>query len=158
MDKSYEWIQGLGLESHPEGDYFKQIEKSPTTIVIEGKERSLYTSIYFLLEENNPSRFHRLSSDEMWYFHEGKSLIIHMLKQDGTYQQIEMGLDSSKGQVLQYCVPKGTIFGSSVDSDYALVSCMVSPGFEFEDFELFSKEQLIALFPEHEDIITKLTP
>ena len=62
-----------------------------------------------------------------------------------------------KGQQLHYCVPKGTIFGSTVDNGYALVSCLVAPGFEFEDFELFARADLLALYPEHKTIIERLT-
>ena len=58
-----------------------------------------------------------------------------------------------------FLVPKDTIFGSTVlnKNSYSLVSCVVSPGFDFKDFELFSEEQLLVDFPDHQDIIKKLT-
>ncbi|MCW3742729.1 cupin domain-containing protein, partial [Burkholderia cenocepacia] len=118
--------------------YFRQTKKASDTINLAGKGRALYTSIYFLLEETNPSHFHRLTAD-------------------GHYEAVTLGLDISKGQQLHYCVPKGTILGSTVDKDDALVSCLVAPGFEFEDFELFERADLLATYPEHKEMIEHLT-
>lgn len=157
MNTSEEIIHSLGLKAHPEGGFFKQIEKSSDYVLMQGKHRSLYTSIYFLLEKDNPSRFHRLTSDEMWYFHLGQPLALHLLYPDGSYKKVKLGSDVTKGQNLQFRVPKGVIFGSTVDQDYALVSCMVAPGFEFSDFELLSQDMLLKDYPEHEEIIKKLT-
>ena len=66
MDKNTPeyWVNQLSLEPHPEGGYFKQTFKSNE--VVAGRERVLYTSIYFLLESGNVSHFHRLQSDELW--------------------------------------------------------------------------------------------
>ncbi|MCU9534395.1 cupin domain-containing protein [Streptococcus sp. CSL10205-OR2] len=158
MTKSVaEWVTSLNMKTHPEGGYFREIEKSHDKIQIDGKERSLFTSIYFLLEKENPSHFHRLTADEIWYYHEGQPLTVHMITPEGTYEKVLLGKDMSKNEVLQYRVPKGTIFGSTVEEGFALVSCMVSPGFEFEDFELFSREELLAQYPEYEVIIKQLT-
>ncbi|BAH81090.1 putative cupin superfamily sugar epimerase [Streptococcus dysgalactiae] len=152
-----DWVRRLGLEPHVEGGYFKQTEKASERLDFSGKERALYTSIYFLLEETNPSHFHRLTADEIWYFHAGEALTVHMITPDGHYEAVTLGLDLSKGQRLHYCVPKGTIFGSTVEKDYALVSCLVVPGFEFDDFELFKRADLLAAYPEHQAIIERLT-
>ncbi|WP_061364809.1 cupin domain-containing protein, partial [Streptococcus pneumoniae] len=142
---------------HIEGGYFRQTKKASDTINLAGKGRALYTSIYFLLEETNPSHFHRLTADEIWYFHAGSPLTVHMITADGHYEAVTLGLDISKGQQLHYCVPKGTIWGSTVDKDDALVSCLVAPGFEFEDFELFERVDLLATYPEHKEMIERLT-
>ncbi|VRJ79759.1 Uncharacterized conserved protein [Streptococcus pneumoniae] len=118
-------IRTLELAPHIEGGYFRQTKKASDTINLAGKGRALYTSIYFLLEETNPSHFHRLTADEIWYFHAGSPLTVHMITADGHYEAVTLGLDISKGQQLHYCVPKGTIWGSTVDKDDALVSCLV---------------------------------
>ncbi|HEW7195899.1 TPA: cupin domain-containing protein [Streptococcus pneumoniae] len=150
-------IRTLELAPHIEGGYFRQTKKASDTINLAGKGRALYTSIYFLLEETNPSHFHRLTADEIWYFHAGSPLTVHMITADGHYEAVTLGLDISKGQQLHYCVPKGTIWGSTVDKDDALVSCLVVPGFEFEDFELFERADLLATYPEHKEMIEHLT-
>lgn len=82
-----------------------------------------------------------------------------MITPEGDYQQVTLGTDVEKGQVLQAVVPKNTIFGSSVEEDdsYALVSCMVSPGFEYDDFELFKRSDLLEAYPDYSDIIHRLT-
>lgn len=158
MNKSMEeWIKALEMKDHPEGGYFSEVERSQNKIIIDGKERSLFTSIYFLLEKENPSHFHRLTADEIWYYHYGQPLTVHMISPDGIYSKVTLGLDVTSDQVLQYCVPKGTIFGSTVEDGFSLVSCMVSPGFEFKDFELFSYNELIEQYPEYKKIIRLLS-
>ncbi|MGF3076487.1 cupin domain-containing protein [Facklamia sp. P12955] len=152
-----EWIKALDMEAHPEGGYYCEVEKSQDKLKIDGKERSLFTSIYFLLEKENPSHFHRLTADEIWYYHYGQPLTVHMISPDGDYTNVTLGLDVAQGQVLQYRVPKGTIFGSTVEDGFSLVSCMVSPGFEFEDFELFRYHELIEQYPEYEEMIQLLS-
>ncbi|MFW3364248.1 cupin domain-containing protein [Aerococcus urinaeequi] len=158
-DKSI-WIDHYKMAGHEEGGFFYQVLKSDQTIQLEGqKPCALYTSIYFLLTSNNPSRFHRLTADEVWYYHYGSPLTVHMITAEGDYQQVTLGTDVEQGQVLQAVVPKGTIFGSTVeDADsYSLVSCMVSPGFEYDDFELFKRADLLNQYPAYADIIHRLT-
>ncbi|MCL6573028.1 MAG: cupin domain-containing protein, partial [Bacillus sp. (in: Bacteria)] len=143
-------ISNLGLVSHPEGGYFKstyeskeRISDKEVSMNFEG-QRKLYTSIYFLLTSDVVSHFHRLKSDELWYFHAGSPLTIHVIHENGEYEEIKLGMTIEKGECPQALVPKNAIFGSSVmeKDTYSLVGCMVSPGFEFEDFELFTQDEL----------------
>ena len=163
QDPQY-YISKLGLEPHPEGGYFKrtfesqeQITDQELTVDFEGK-RMLYTSIYFLLTSNDVSHFHRLQSDELWYYHAGSPLSVHMIDENGEYTEYKLGLDLENGEVPQVLVPKNTIFGSSVKDreTFSLVGCMVSPGFEYQDFELFTQEELLLKYPEHKEIIVKI--
>ena len=163
QDPQY-YISKLGLEPHPEGGYFKrtfesqeQITDQELTVDFEGK-RMLYTSIYFLLTSKDVSHFHRLQSDELWYYHAGSPLSVHMIDENGEYTEHKLGLHLENGEVPQVLVPKNTIFGSSVkDRDtFSLVGCMVSPGFEYQDFELFTQEELLLKYPEHKEIIMKI--
>ncbi|MEI5989623.1 hypothetical protein A5881_001116 [Enterococcus termitis] len=153
------WIKQLELEPHPEGGYFRQVLRCEQTLqTSDNTIRPYYTSIYFLLTKGNPSHFHRLASDEIWYYHSGSALSIHLLYPNGQYEQIQLGMDLEKGEVLQAVVPKNVIFGSSIEGngEFALVSCMVSPGFDYQDFELFTKKQLNVLYPAHQNIIEQL--
>ncbi len=85
------------MEGHDEGGYFYQVLKSDQKIQLEGQaERALYTSIYFLLTSDNPSRFHRLTADEVWYYHYGSPLTVHMINPEGEYEQITLGTDIKK--------------------------------------------------------------
>lgn len=158
------WISNLGLEPHPEGGFFRgtfsseeRVSDEQLSVRYEGK-RKLYTSIYFLLTSENISHFHRLKSDELWYFHAGSSLTVHVIHEDGSYEELKLGLNVEEGEVLQALVPKNSIFGSSVmeKDSFALVGCMVSPGFEFQDFEMFTQDDLLAKYPQHREIILKM--
>jgi len=153
------WIQQLALEPHPEGGYFKQVLCAEQQLLTDNQvKRPYYTSIYFLLTAENPSHFHRLSSDEVWYYHAGAALTIHLLYPNGQYETIVLGTQLDKGQVLQAVVPKQVIFGSTVEypGTFAVVSCMVSPGFDYEDFQLFTKQELVSHYPQHQFIIDQL--
>lgn len=157
MKTQQEWINELGLKAHPEGGYYVEKEKSPYTTMVTGAERPLYTSIYFLLTADNPSHFHQLKSDEVWYYHAGEPLTVHELHK-GAYTTTKIGPNTATGDVLQYVVKAGSIFGSSVNTanSYSLVSCMVSPGFDYRDFKLFTQQELYAKYPECEAIIKQL--
>ncbi|GEM05660.1 cupin [Halolactibacillus miurensis] len=154
MPRINEIIEQLKLTPHPEGGFYAS---SFTGDQLATSDYPHYTSIYFLLREGDKSHFHQLISDELWYFHEGDALTIHMIEPDGTYRTEQLGLDLSKGERPQVLVKKGTIFGSTVNGKYGLVGCMVSPGFRFEDFKLFKKQELVEQFPEHQAIIKHLT-
>jgi predicted cupin superfamily sugar epimerase len=164
INEVHNWVSKLGLTPHPEGGFYKrtfeskeQITDKELSVTFEG-QRKLYTSIYFLLTSDDVSHFHRLKSDELWYFHAGSPLTIHVIDENGEYQELKLGLNLEKGEVPQILVKKNSIFGSSVmeEDTFSLVGCMVSPGFEFRDFELFTQDELIQKYPQHEEIIIKL--
>jgi predicted cupin superfamily sugar epimerase len=151
-----EIVEKLQLLPHPEGGFYSETYRSPATLT--DMDRSLMTCIYFLLTSENPSRFHRIKSDEMWFFHAGSALTVHTLDDRG-HRENQLGLDLSKGELPQLLVPKNTIFGSSVagENNFALVSCVVAPGFDFADFELFTRQTLLEWYPNEERIISQLT-
>ncbi len=150
-------VDELNMQAHPEGGYYSEVYRSP--MEIPGKERQLMTSIYFLLTSNNVSNFHRINSDELWFHHAGSPITVHVLNKEQGHVEIKVGSNILHGEHPQALVKAGEIFGSSVDAEnsYALVSCVVAPGFDFKDFELFNRAELTMQFPEHEDIITRLT-
>lgn len=153
MRTKEEWTRDLHLIPHPEGGYYRQTDRSEE--VYGEKSLPLYTNIYFLLTKESPSHFHRLTSDELWFYHGGSPLTIHSLKPDGTYEKNILGL--SEGQLIHHTVPAGEIFGSTVEEGYALVSCTVVPGFDFSDFRLFTEGELLKEYPQHEEIIRRLS-
>ena len=150
-----ELVQAFELKPHPEGGFYRETYRS----VLKNEEnQSLMTSIYFLLTSDSPSHFHRIQSDEHWYFHEGNPLTIHPLTDKGL-ETIQLGLDLAKNQTPHALVEGNTIFGSEIQAadGYALVSCVVSPGFDFSTFELFTKEDLLPEFSSHEALVQRLT-
>ena len=125
--------------------------------------RSAGTSIYFLTFGDQVSRMHRLQSDEIWHFYKGSPIsIVELLPENGGFRETLLGPD-----LLQYTVRANIWFGSypvgstsRVESEsipYSFVGCTVSPGFEFEDFELASRSKLTIEFPNAARIIEKLT-
>ena len=146
-------IERLNLIPHPEGGFYREYYRSPLQVTSPEGERSAATAIYFLLREQDISHFHRLKHDEMWCWHEGGSLNVHCLHPDGRYEVIRLGPEDSYTAV----IPAGTWFGGTVEGSHVLVTAIVAPGFEFDDFELAERNELVGQHPEHERIITQLT-
>ena len=158
------WIEKLELAAHPEGGFFRQTYKSDLLIARDAllgfpEGRAASTAIYFLLEGKNFSAFHRLRSDEVWHFYAGSPLVVHVIDPAGAYSSILLGNSSEAGQVFQGVVRAGSWFASHVadGEGWALVGCTVAPGFEFEDFEMAEREELVRHCPQHGGIIRKLT-
>lgn len=153
------FIQKLDMTPHIEGGYYKECLLSTDPVQREDiSSKTLWSSIYFLLQTGEVSHFHRLKSDEIWYFHSGMPLTIYMISPEGELICKQLGLNISKGESPQVLVPKGYIFGSALNEDgYSLVGCMVAPSFSYEDFELFERIELLEQYPQHEDVIKKLT-
>ena len=138
------YIQHLQLIPHPEGGYYKETYRSPLEITVEGfsDQRSISTSIYFLLEQGQESALHRIKSDEIWFFQDGDSIEIFELDEHNNEVITSLGKNITQGDVLQYVVKAGGWFGSRLkpESSFCLVACQVSPGFDFRDFELLNPE------------------
>ena len=152
-----ELVTQFNLQAHPEGGFYSETYRSDQLTA--SQDRNLVTCIYFLLTSENVSNFHRIKSDEMWFFHEGSSLTVHTLDPQNGHLQHAVGNEIQKGQTPQLVVPKNTIFGSSVtdENSYSFVSCVVAPGFDFNDFELFTRDALLEEYPEEFTIIERLT-
>lgn len=148
-----DWIQHLALTPHPEGGYYRQTILSSDAM----DGRPNYSSIYFLLEDTNISHFHQIDADEIWYYHAGATLTLHMIHSDHTYETVRVGPNVDQGDVLQYVVPKNTIFASSIETPhaFAVVGCMVQPAFQFDTFKLYTQQELLQKYPEHEAVIRR---
>ncbi len=158
------WIEKLELLSHPEGGYFKEVYRSSENIKQDALpdrfsgSRAFSTSIYFLLGNNDFSAFHRIKSDELWHFYAGGPLDVYMIHPDGKGEIVTLGNNPDEGECFQFAVPAGSWFASKPKSDteYALVGCTVAPGFDFEDFEMAKKEQLLQEYPQHKEWVERL--
>jgi len=164
FDAKY-WIDKLQLIPHPEGGYYRQTYRAELTVEREalppefGGKRAVATAIYFLLGGTDFSAVHRLRSDEMWHFYAGSALVVDVIGEDGHLSEIFLGSDAEAGEVFQAVVKAGCWFGSRVRDPgaFALVGCTVSPGFDFADFELAKRDELLWLYPQHRAIIRTLT-
>jgi len=159
------WMKKLELEPHPEGGYYRRTYRADLVLPRQSLPgqftgaRAVSTAIYFLLEGEGFSAFHRLQSDELWHFYVGGTLVVHVIERDGRYSEITMGADPEAGETLQGVVKAGCWFASQVRdaSSFALVGCTVAPGFDFEDFELGRREELVRAYPQHRELIVRLT-
>ncbi len=159
------WIDNLNLEKHPEGGWYKEIYRSEETVQEEhlpnrfSGDRNFSTSIYFLLPSKEISAFHKIKQDELWYFHDGSSLMIHVIDENGAYFKLHLGHELEKKQRLQVVVKAGWYFAAEVNQkeSYTLVGCNVAPGFNFDDFELPTRRELLDLFPKHKELIVNFT-
>jgi predicted cupin superfamily sugar epimerase len=154
------WVKALGLKEHPEGGYFKETYRAGMEIDLPGFDgrRSAGTAIYYLLKSGQFSAFHRIKSDEVWHFYAGSPLAVHVIdREDGKYQKMTIG--KGKRPALQAVVKAGCWFAASVDKphSYSLVGCTVAPGFDFRDWEAGRRDELLASYPEHKQIIVKFT-
>lgn len=163
-DANY-WIQHLQLLKHPEGGFYKEVYRSDELINKDSLpnrfdgDRCYCTSIFYLLQNNNFSAFHRIKSDETWHFYQGTSLTLYTIDNSGILATIILGDNPANGEYLQYTIPKNTWFAAHVNdkNSFTLTGCTVSPGFDFNDFELGKKEKFIQLFPQHKEIISLLS-
>lgn len=171
--RAHDLISQLQLEAHPEGGYFREVYRSSESIPLAGLPgrfggpRSFGTAIYFLLRPGEVSHLHRIQADELWHFYAGTPLRVHLLDETtGQHRTLELGPDLAAGQSFFGMVPTGTWFGAEVnappesdphDEVFSLVGCTVAPGFDFADFELGTRDDLLARFPAHEEIVKRLT-
>lgn len=129
------YIQKLNFTPHPEGGYYKEI---------------------YRLESGDFSSLHKLNSDEQWFHIDGSALTIYS---KGNYSKYHIGKNLDAGELPCAIVPYGNWFGGTVDdaNSFSLVGCVVSPAFDFADFELAKKDQLIKRFRQHGGLIERLT-
>lgn len=132
--------QALSLKPHPEGGHYAEVYRSNLEVTVKGFDgiRSICTSIFFLLEANEVSSLHRIKSDEIWYYHDGGILEIIEVDEAGNEIITRLGKSLHEGCLLQHVVQAGRWFGArpAQGSEFCLVGCQVSPGFDFRDFEL----------------------
>ena len=169
----------LDLQPHREGGFFRETYRSPFMVGTERGERPLCTVVLYLLTTEDPSRIHRLFSDEVWYYHAGAPAEIALLAQRvGGVEPHVIGPDNPEVLVpaagwmaAQVLTEEQADWGegraperrwtpdrrAGMEPRWTLVSCMVTPGFDYRDFELGRREALLHEFPQARRIIQTLT-
>jgi len=159
-DKAKELIGRLNLQPHPEGGWFREVHRSPVVLpgdaLPEGYDRSVLngdrcavTSILFLLPTGGRSRWHRIQSEEIWLRQQGDDVRLLMLapgRQEAPTSDLpgagadrEIILGQGENASFQAVVPRQWWQSAEAlpgESGYALLACIVAPGFEFADFEI----------------------
>ena len=155
FDSIEELVTHFGLTPHPEGGFFSEVFRSSTLVThpIHGASRPASTAILFLLTPTSFSAFHRLRSDEVWHYYGGDPVRLHLLSGLGVRSELELGPGNPFA-----VVPAESWQAARCTGDrFSLCGCTVAPGFEFEDFELGSRSQLVAAFPDERNLIEAFT-
>ena len=163
QQKARAYIKKLQLKKHPEGGYYREVYHSGEKILSGHlpkrykSSRNFSTSIYFLLEGNQFSAFHQLKSDELWHFYDGSDLEVYIINPEGNLTVAKLG--RSDDAEFQIAIEKKCWFAAETEDkqSFSLFGCTVAPGFEFEDFELGRRDFLFKKFPQHKNLISRLT-
>lgn len=130
----------LNLTAHPEGGWFRRTWTSDNAVATDGGVRPAATCIHYLLTPGEVSSWHVVTSDEIWLWHGPGSLILSLGgdgQQPGAASEVILGSRRDAGEVAQALVPAGTWQAARLGTDAeVLVSCLVSPGFDFADWSL----------------------
>lgn len=152
-----EVIRRYGLRPHPEGGHYREVHRSDRRLgLLPGYpgERVALTAIYFLLARGEFSAFHRVRSEEVWVHLAGAPLELVVL--DRAARTHRLAPAGSDGTPL-VAVPPGALQAARPLDDWSLVTCLVAPGFDFADFEMPGREELLAAHPAHRQIVCRFT-
>lgn len=165
INKIKEIIKKYQLSAHPEGGFYREIWRAKTSIKQGGKKYSAGTNIFYLLRNKltygDFSAWHKLIDlDETWYFHQGSPLLIYVINEKGFLTEHKLGLNT--GCLPQINIQRNCWFAALVESNekqdaFSFVSCAVFPGFDFKNFVLADRTNLLQQYPQHKLIIKKLT-
>ncbi len=159
-------IKHLNLKPHPnEGGFFVETYRCDESIAQSAlpnryqSDKPFSTCIYYLLTPETFSEMHRLQSDEVFHFYLGDPVTMLQIAPDGSHKTVIMGQDLEVGHQLQVVVSKNVWQGTFLNEggSYALLGTTVALAFDFCDYVTGKRDELIALFPECEDLIVKLT-
>jgi len=136
-------IRKLGLQPHPEGGWYRELYRSSSKVQTPRGERSALTQIYYLLEQNQFSRWHVIDSEEVWHFYAGAPLeLLSYDPQSQLLQQYVLG-NPIDGYESVAVIPAGHWQAARATEGFALLGCSVAPGFEFSEF------RFVSALPEH---------
>jgi len=158
-------IKLLGLKPLPgEGGFYRETYRSEEKILSRGLperygvDKHFSTAIYFLLTPDCFSAIHRITSDEVFHFYLGDPVIMLMLHENGKSENVILGRDIKDGQLVQHVVNAGVWQGSCLvdGGKWALLGTTVAPAFDFSDFELGKRQELIRKYPDQKQLVEKL--
>ncbi|ALG66915.1 cupin domain-containing protein [Beggiatoa leptomitoformis] len=165
MQDAHYWIRTLNLQAHPEGGYYRRTYCATESLAAQalpsrfGANRFISSAIYYLLCGEQFSALHQIKSDELWHFYAGSSINLYIIDIQGILQTIILGSNPTVGEVFQAVVPAGCWFGARLvqTNSYALLGCTVAPAFDFSDFTLARRDDLLTQYPQYTNIIQALT-
>ncbi len=155
----HDWIATLSLVEHVEGGYFSESYRATEAMATPrvGSERSVMTSIYYLLTDDRPiDHLHKNQSDIVHYFQAGSPITYILVDLDGRLHRVKLGLDIAQGEVLQLIVPGGYWKAAVLETgEYGLLGEAVAPGFDYRDMTIAKADDISAQLP---DLWNELAP
>jgi predicted cupin superfamily sugar epimerase len=125
-------VEKLGLRPHPEGGWYRETWRAEAA----DGERAAGTAIYYLLEAGQISRWHRVDASEIWHWYAGAALELTLSPDGRSPEAVVLGPLIGVGERPQILVPAGCWQSAASRGEFTLVGCTVSPGFEFDGFEM----------------------
>ncbi|MDM7994924.1 MAG: cupin domain-containing protein [Acidobacteriota bacterium] len=159
-DRIHRIVQLLEMQPHPEGGFYKEVYRAELVLsgLPHGAPRNAATAIYYLLPAGAFSAFHRVCSDEVWHHYDGDPVALYILDEGGAYQKILLGHNLMAGERPQAVVPAHAWQAAEpLGNAFSLCGCTVAPGFDFADFEIAERTDLLERYPEYAAIIRRLT-
>lgn len=143
-DVVQELKEAYGLQQHSEGGWFAEVYTSS----FKRRGRATAGNIYFLLDKEDVSHFHRLDCDEVWFYHAGCGMRIIVL-QAGQVKEYFLGVDTTRNERAMVVIPAGAIFAAeNLDKEsYTFISCVTTPRFNYKGFRLITKAELKKTYP-----------
>jgi predicted cupin superfamily sugar epimerase len=135
VDSAKQWIERLGLQPHPEGGWYREVHRAAARVETERGPRSALTTIYYLLEQGQLSRWHVVDSDEVWHFYGGAPL--ELLAYEPRARVLRHTVLGAKGESIGV-IEAGVWQAARSLGAYSIVGCTVGPGFDFADFRFVS--------------------
>jgi hypothetical protein len=156
MTRSEEICQQLGLIPHPEGGFYREWWRSDRNVQHPaGDLRPAMTAIYYVLRAGDFSAWHSVRSEETWVLLEGGPLEFHLLTDAGEHSIVRLAQDGVRHVV----APADTLMAAEParGAEFVLVACHVAPGFDFADFLLPTRAELLERHPTHEMLVVRFT-
>jgi predicted cupin superfamily sugar epimerase len=141
-----EIIRSLDLRPHPEGGWYRELHRSALRVTTSHASRCALTSIYYLLQHHERSRWHTVEADEIWHFYAGAPLELFAYEPiAGRFVRRVLAPPATRTEPAgaqrapAAVIPAGTWQAARTLGDYSLIGCSVGPGFEFADFRFVSE-------------------
>jgi uncharacterized protein len=138
MKTAAELIAQLSLTPHPEGGWYREVHRSAELLQTPRGPRAALTSIYYLLETPQFSRWHVVGSDEAWHFHDGSPLELLVYRPTTGELSSRVLATPSAGYEPVHTVRAGDWQAARSLGPWTLMACDVGPGFDFEDFQFIA--------------------
>jgi predicted cupin superfamily sugar epimerase len=158
-DEARAMVAALGLVEHPEGGFYRETYRATTSTPTPHGERAASTAIVYLLPRGSLSALHRVRSDEVWHHYAGDPVELHVLDEKREAHAVHrLGGDVLGGGRPQLVIAAGLWQAAVAQGPrFALCGCTVAPGFDFADFEMQGRAELVRRMPALASVIEALT-